>query len=50
MWLAAAILLVVVPHASSQQCELPPRWTINGVQPMEHTRGDVTVVALLEAS
>lgn len=48
-WLAV-FLVVMVPIVDSQTCQLPPRWTINGEAPMERTRGNVTVVSLLQAS
>lgn len=48
-WLAAT-LAVMLPSVSSQVCELPPSWSVNGEYPMERTRGEVTVVALLQAS
>lgn len=31
-------------------CQPPPVWTMNGDQPMLHTRGNVTVVVLLLAT
>lgn len=45
--LLAATALAAV---SGQFCRQPPVWTANGDQPMQHTRGKVTVVALLLAT
>lgn len=48
-WLAV-FFVTMVTTVNAQSCQLPPRWTVNGESPMENTRGEVTVVALLQAS
>jgi len=48
-WLAVLVTMVI-PLAYSQICERPPRWTVNGGNPMKGMLGNVAVVGLLEAS
>ncbi|KAH3769005.1 hypothetical protein DPMN_170251 [Dreissena polymorpha] len=49
-WLAVVCIALPVLSFAQTTCRLPPAWTVNGVAPMEGTRGHVTVLALLKAS
>ena len=50
LWLGALLCLVALATATSKHCMSPPSWSAGGVSPMKIHRGNVTVVALLQAS
>ena len=45
-----AFLVSAIATEAGNVCQEAPPWRINGVSPMALSRGNVTVVALLQAS